>query len=132
MAAVLTKALLGAAILTTLVACGRPIAIAPPLATRSVSIPFELRQNKVMMRVQVQQDTPRWFVLDTGASVCVIRWAQARTLKLAVDDLGPMEIGGGDRPLHVGLLDPLHFRIGSFEFGVRRAVALNFQFLESY
>ena len=51
----------------------------PPLP---LSIPFDFENNQIYLRVGINGHEPVWFVLDSGASGCVIDTAVARKLGL--------------------------------------------------
>lgn len=50
-----------------------------------LSIPFELVSNQILVKVGVNSSAPTWFVLDTGASSCVVDTALARKLGLKTE-----------------------------------------------
>ena len=52
----------------------------PPLP---LSIPFDFENNQVYLRVGINGHQPGWFVLDSGASGCVVDAATAKRLGLA-------------------------------------------------
>lgn len=54
--------------------------LAPPL-----SIPFELVSNTILIRVGINGSAPTWFVLDSGASACVVDSALAAKLGLKAE-----------------------------------------------
>lgn len=59
---------------------------APAPATRlPVSIPFDFANNQVFLKVGINSAKPVWFVLDSGASGCVIDAALAQQLGLKVE-----------------------------------------------
>ena len=48
-----------------------------------LSIPFDFENNQVYLRVGINNHEPAWFVLDSGASACVIDTTMAKRLGLA-------------------------------------------------
>jgi hypothetical protein len=50
-----------------------------------LSIPFELVSNTILIRVGINGFAPTWFVLDSGASACVVDSALARKLGLKAE-----------------------------------------------
>jgi hypothetical protein len=48
----------------------------------ATGIPFELTSNKVYVRARLADETPRWFVLDSGCPVTAVEMGLARQLKL--------------------------------------------------
>jgi hypothetical protein len=51
-------------------------------AAPSLSIPFEFRNNQIFLRAAVGRGPAMWFILDSGASGCVVDKAVARRLGL--------------------------------------------------
>lgn len=54
-------------------------ALANPLP---YSVPFEFENNQIFVKTQVNGSAPRWFILDSGASGCVIDKAAAHRLRI--------------------------------------------------
>jgi hypothetical protein len=50
-----------------------------------LSIPFEFASNQILVKVGVNGSKPTWFVLDSGASSCVVDTALARKLGLKTE-----------------------------------------------
>jgi aspartyl protease/PDZ domain-containing protein len=59
---------------------------APSPATRlPLSIPFDFVNNQVFMKVSINGSSPVWFILDSGASACVVDAALAQNLHLQIE-----------------------------------------------
>ena len=79
--------------LVAVVALGRPPAVtvhSTPAA--AVTIPFELTMRHLIVKVTVNNSRPLSFVLDTGASVAIIRTSTASELGLSL--YGEVNTGG--------------------------------------
>jgi hypothetical protein len=50
-----------------------------------LSIPFELVGSQILLKVGVNGSEPTWFVLDTGASRCIVDTALARKIGLKIE-----------------------------------------------
>lgn len=72
------KSFVFAALLFSIVT-GAHAQAAPPLP---LSIPFDFENNQIYLRVGINGHEPGWFVLDSGASGCVIDTAVANRLGL--------------------------------------------------
>ncbi len=57
--------------------------VAPDQSAKT--IPFELNDNLIYLPVRVNGSKPLWFILDSGASACVIDQAQAKALGLKTE-----------------------------------------------
>jgi hypothetical protein len=51
-----------------------------------LSIPFEFASNQILVKVGVNGSEPTWFILDSGASGCVVDTALARKLGLKTEN----------------------------------------------
>ena len=69
----------------------KPTAAAPS----EVTIPFELVNRHVMLKVKVNNSRPLWFVLDTGDKYAIIDLDRARELGLNLQ--GQVKVGGACR-----------------------------------
>src|SRR2546423_1732722 len=63
---------------------------APP--TLPLSIPFDASANQVMLKVGIADHAPEWFIVDSGASACVIDTAVAARLGLKPE--GDLKVSG--------------------------------------
>jgi hypothetical protein len=54
----------------------------PASAASPLSLPFEFRNNQIFLRAAVGHGPAMWFILDSGASGCVVDTAVARRLRL--------------------------------------------------
>lgn len=91
-AGVWLSALVGAAGALAVAATAPPQIAAQGAASQAVAIPFELATRHVIVKVTVNNSRPLSFVLDTGASVAMIRTDVARELGLPL--YGSARIGG--------------------------------------
>src|SRR4030095_370037 len=55
-------------------------------------IPFELVTRHIMIRVQINNSDPLWFVFDTGDKVAIVDIGRAKSLGLTMQ--GEVNIGG--------------------------------------
>jgi len=68
-------------LVSVVVTCfGETVTLATPL-----SIPFELVSNTILIKVGINSSAPTWFVLDSGASACVVDSALAAKLGLKAE-----------------------------------------------
>lgn len=70
---------------SALLACA--LASAPPIAARAadLAVPFDFFNNQIFVRAQVNGHAPVWFIVDSGASGCVVDPAFARKWGLKVE-----------------------------------------------
>ena len=74
----------------------KPTAAAPS----EVTIPFELVNRHVMLKVKVNNSRPLWFVLDTGDKYAIIDLDRARELGLNLQ--GQVRVGGAGAETSTG------------------------------
>ncbi len=77
----------GIGLLAAMLLCGLAICSGQAQQNRRLplSIPFDFATNQILMKVGINGSAPTWFVVDSGASHCVIDDALARKLKLKVE-----------------------------------------------
>lgn len=61
----------------------------------ALKIPFELYNNLIFIRTRVNNSSPLWFLLDTGAEISVIKQSRAQSLGLQFEGKGQTEASGG-------------------------------------
>ena len=115
-----------------LASCGRPIAQAELPGGNPVVIPFENHFNKIMLRTEINGTAPQSFALDTGASICAVKWTWAQASGGKIEDLGMLAIAGGEQPIRVGLLGMLSFHLDGLDFTTRRSVVVPMRNIEPY
>lgn len=91
--------MLGGGLVATLCGCGRPApayllsSTAPQDGGPVLTIPFDFYREFIFVKVSVNDNGPRWFLLDSGASNCEISLRTARELGLP---LGRFRAVAGD------------------------------------
>lgn len=63
--------------------------------TSALKIPFELSNNLILLRAQVNNSQPLWFIFDTGASASVIDAQLAKKLGLRTGGKAQLTASGG-------------------------------------
>ncbi|MGH9766419.1 MAG: aspartyl protease family protein [Blastocatellia bacterium] len=97
----------------------------------TLTIPFELSDNHIHLQTRINGSGPFSFVLDTGASVCVINEKRAAELGLKLRDLGELDIGVAEVSAQVALANGISFSLPGAEIPTKRAVVISFDYLES-
>lgn len=84
-----------------------------------LTIPFELRSNKITVDTKVNAEGPYPFVVDTGAPMTVLDWPLAQKLGLRVQSTG--EVGGaGEGRVKLGSTSGVRVSVGSLRFQPER------------
>ncbi len=93
-------------------------------ATSPVTIPFELANRHIMLKVRVNTSRPLSFVLDTGDQFAIIDLERAKELKLQMQ--GQVGMGGAGAATHMGsFVTGSSFTLDGFEgFSQRVELAL--------
>lgn len=88
------------------------------------SIPFEFFSNQVLLKVTVNASEPFWFVLDSGASSCVIDLALAQ--KLGIKTEGEKEgTGAGAGKVKFLLARNVAYRLPGFSLAVKESYVID-------
>jgi hypothetical protein len=75
-----------------------------------LSIPFELVSNTILIRVGINGSAPTWFVLDSGASACVVDSALAAKLGLKAEG-EKQGTGAGKGTVKISFLKALTYNL---------------------
>ena len=91
-------------------------------AAEIASFPFELAYDHILLKVQVDDRGPFWFLLDTGNTVAMVDMDVARSLGLALGN--PVSIrGGGEGALQGAMVRNSYFKIPAIP-GFKQRIAL--------
>lgn len=90
----------------------------------NVQIPFELINNHIYLSVQVNNGTPLWFALDTGADFTLID--QQVALELGLEQAGEFQVAGaGEESRDAALANNVSFQLNELEFIGQTVVVLD-------
>src|SRR5262249_39071376 len=64
----------------------------PPARPTEITIPFELVNNHIFLKVRVNNSDPLWFILDTGDDIAIVDMGVAKSLGLTLQ--GQINVGG--------------------------------------
>ena len=88
------------------------------------AIPFEFQNNQIYLRVGINQAKPAWFVLDSGASSCVVDKEVARKLKLRTSG-SAQGTGAGKGTYEVKFAEGVVYRLPGLELPVARSYVID-------
>lgn len=95
---------------------------APPVIT----LALEFTGSTPLLAVRVNGSAPGWFIVDSGASPCVLDDALARRLRLVAVDTGTATgAGKGSVPTRNYRTDAVSFRAGLASFNCPRVISLD-------
>jgi hypothetical protein len=83
-----------------------------------LSIPFELVSNTILIRVGINGSAPTWFVLDSGASACVVDSALAAKLGLKAEG-EKQGTGAGKGTVKISFLKALTYNLPGVDVPIR-------------
>jgi hypothetical protein len=89
-----------------------------------LSVPFDFDNNQVYLRVGINNHEPGWFVLDSGASGCVIDAAVAKRLGLATHG-EKRGTGAGKGSYEVTFTDTVTYDLGALHFTVPQSYVID-------
>lgn len=89
-----------------------------------LSIPFDFENNQIYLRVGIDGHKPGWFVLDSGASGCVIDKTVAKQLGLAVHG-GVRSTGAGIGTYEVKFASSVTYSLGGVTFTVPQSEVID-------
>ena len=89
-----------------------------------LSIPFKFENNQVYLRVAINHSEPRLFVLDSGASGCVIDTAVARRLGIATE--GERQgTGAGKGTVKIMFAKDVNYSVGGINLTVPQSYVID-------
>jgi Aspartyl protease/PDZ domain len=89
-----------------------------------LSIPFNFENNQIYLRVAINHSEPRWFVLDSGASGCVIDTGVARRLGIVTE--GQREgTGAGKGTVKIMFAKDVNYSLGGVRFAVPQSYVID-------
>lgn len=83
----------------------------------SLSIPFEFQNNQIFLQVGINDASPMWFILDSGASGCVIDADVARRLGLKTEGES-RSTGAGKGTVKVTFTKDVAYKLPRVSFSV--------------
>lgn len=81
---------------------------------QDVTIPFDVANNNVYVRVSVNRSAPLWFIVDTGDKYALIDITTAQSLGVALSDPIPVH-GGNGAAVSARRVSTAEFRIVGFD-----------------
>jgi hypothetical protein len=90
-----------------------------------LAVPFDFQDNQVFLQAGIDGSTPRWFILDSGASACVVDKALARKLHLRTSG-SRRGTGAGKGAVEMGLLDDVSYSLPGARFTIPKSYAIDF------
>ena len=94
---------------------------APPLP---LSIPFDFENNQIYLRVGINGHEPGWFVLDSGASSCVVDTALAKRLGLVTHG-EKRATGAGTGTVVVTFTDNVTYELAGLHFTIPQSYVID-------
>lgn len=88
------------------------------------TIPIEFENNTVYVAAAINSGPPRWFILDSGASGCVVDAALAQQLSLAVHGEAK-GTGAGQGSYTLRFVDGISYTVGAQNFAVPRSYIID-------
>jgi membrane-associated protease RseP (regulator of RpoE activity) len=89
-----------------------------------LSIPFNFENNQIYLRVAINHSEPRWFVLDSGASGCVIDTGVARRLGIATE--GERQgTGAGKGTVKITFAKDVNYSLGGVSFTLPQSYVID-------
>jgi hypothetical protein len=101
---------------------------APPLP---LTIPFELENNSIFVLAGVNGSPPRWFILDTGASVSVLDEAFASLLRLDEAGEKPLAATVGRAKSHGAFTHGVTYDLAGLKIRADRVYVIDLSVLPS-
>lgn len=92
--------------------------------TFPLSIPIEFRNNQIFLKVGINNAPPAWFILDSGASGCVVDTQVARRLKLKVGGNAHVT-GAGKGSVQISFAADISYRLTGTRFSVPRSYVID-------
>ena len=89
-----------------------------------LSIPFELVSNTILIRVGINGSAPTWFVLDSGASACVVDSALARKLELKAEG-EKQGTGAGKGTVRISFLKSLTYNLPGMDVPIDESYVID-------
>ena len=104
--------------------CISALAAAQSQPRLPLSIPFKFENNQVYLRVAINHSEPRLFVLDSGASGCVIDTGVARRLGLAIE--GERQgTGAGKGTVKIKFAKDVNYSLAGLSFTVPQSYVID-------
>lgn len=100
--------------LVALAALWLSVAFGAPAQSLPLSVPFDLENNQVFVEVRVNGSKPLWFIVDSGASGCVVDRAVARRLRIASRGAA-QGTGAGKGSVDLSFADNVRYDLAGWE-----------------
>ena len=97
---------------------------APVTPATPLSIPFELVSNTILVRVGIKGAAPTWFVLDSGASACVVDSALATKLGLKAEG-EKQGTGAGKGTVKISFLKALSYNLSGIDVPIDESYVID-------
>jgi hypothetical protein len=107
-----------------LVSAAFAASINKPRPTLPVSIPFEFFSNQILVRVGVNGSEPVWFIVDSGASACVLDSALARKLRIKSQEENQLH-GAGKGSVKFALARNVTYELPGLSFPVEESYVID-------
>ena len=93
-------------------------------ATLHRAVPFQFENNQILLKVGIGNSKPSWFILDSGASGCIVDTAVAK--HLGIKTQGQAEGSGAGRGTYrVTFANNLTYELSGINFTVPRSYVIN-------
>jgi hypothetical protein len=102
-----------------------PLAVSASAQTLPVSMPFTFENNQILLKVGINDSEPGWFILDTGASGCIVDTATARRLGIRTEGQA-QGTGAGQGTVAITFANGITYRLQGASLTVPRSYVIDF------
>jgi Aspartyl protease/PDZ domain len=90
-----------------------------------LSIPFDFESNQILLKVSINGTRPGWFILDSGASGCIVDTTVARRLHIKTEGQA-QGTGAGHGPVAITFANSVTYSLPGTSLTVPRSYVIDF------
>lgn len=91
--------------------------------TSARDIPYEVNANKIYLSAKVNNTSPCWFILDSGAAFNVVDEDQVKPLGLSLSDISAVS-GAGEQSVNIATGSAVRINLPGVEFNEPQVIVL--------